>query len=106
MTQFAGILHACEPVSLTGVPEGYDALIIGDLARAAFAEGRVLLHIARDDTRLAGLQRALQFYAHDVAVVNLPAWDCLPYDRVSPHASVASARLNGLRVLALRPRAS
>lgn len=102
MNQFAGILGASTAITLTGVPEGYDALIIGDLARAAGADGRALLHIARDDTRLASLQRALSFYAPDVQLVHLPAWDCLPYDRVSPHPSVASARLNGLRRL-IRP---
>ena len=102
MNQFDPILSASGPVSLTGAPEGYDALIIGDLARAAGAGGRLLLHIARDDSRLAALKRTLGFYAPDLDLIEIPAWDCLPYDRVSPHAAIASARLNGLRRLARR----
>lgn len=103
MNQFDGILNASQAVNLTGVPEGYDALIIGDLARAAGAKGRALLHVARDDTRLAALRRAMGFYAPDLQLIEIPAWDCLPYDRVSPHAAIASARLNGLRALAQQP---
>ncbi len=33
----------------------------------------------------------LRFFAPDLAVLEFPAWDCLPYDRVSPHASVVAA---------------
>ena len=40
---------------------------------------------------MAALARALGFFAPDIAVLEFPAWDCLPYDRVSPHAGVRRA---------------
>ena len=33
------------------------------------------------------------------AVLTLPAWDCLPYDRVSPNAVTISARMTTLAAL-------
>ncbi len=87
---------------LTGAPEGFDALILGDLVRALAAErggGACVLHVARDDQRLAALQAALSFFAPQIRIIHIPAWDCLPYDRVSPNPAIASARLSGLRQL-------
>ena len=71
-----------------GVPEGFDASV---LARAVDREP--VVHIARDDTRLASMQVALRFFAPDIPVFTFPAWDCLPYDRVSPNAEISSARM-------------
>ncbi len=96
------MLDAAGESHLTGAPEGFDALILGDLARALAAERKTdaqILHIARDDQRLASLQAALRFFAPHIRIVHIPAWDCLPYDRVSPNPAVASARLSGLRQL-------
>ncbi|WP_417524831.1 transcription-repair coupling factor [Marinovum sp.] len=73
-----------------GAPEGFDArLILDEIARS---DGPVL-HIARDDKRLAAMQAAIGFFAPDMAVLTFPAWDCLPYDRVSPHADISAARM-------------
>lgn len=73
-----------------GAPEGFDArLILDELARS----GGPVLHIARDDKRLAAMQSALAFFAPEMPVLTFPAWDCLPYDRVSPHADISAARM-------------
>ena len=55
-----------------------------------------MLYIARDDARLARLSAMLAFFDPGCAPVTIPAWDCLPYDRVSPRADIASRRLAGL----------
>ena len=34
-----------------------------------------------------------RFFAPDIEVLEFPAWDCLPYDRVSPHAGVVAQRM-------------
>ncbi len=85
---------------LSGVPEGFDAFLLGDMARARHASGdgtaRPLLYIARDDKRLQAMHEALRFFAPDVKTVIFPAWDCVPYDRVSPNTEIA-----GQRILAL-----
>jgi transcription-repair coupling factor (superfamily II helicase) len=76
---------------ISGAPEGLDALILSELARAA--SPKPILHLARDDHRLAILADALAFFAPDIEVLELPAWDCLPYDRVSPASRLVATRL-------------
>ena len=71
-----------------GVPEGQDARLIADKARVLMPDDKVLVHIALDDARMATLQSLLAFFAPDVRVVQFPAWDCLPYDRVSPNGDI------------------
>jgi len=86
-------------VLVAGAPEGYDALFLSRLARAHAADGTgpvALLHVARDDARMARLAEALAFFAPDVGVLTFPAWDCLPYDRVSPHRDIVSRRIDTL----------
>ncbi|WP_292311669.1 transcription-repair coupling factor [Marivivens sp.] len=58
------------------------------------------MSIARDDRRLSEMQAALAFYAPEMPVVVFPAWDCLPYDRVSPNADICAARMATLAALA------
>ncbi|MEO0999375.1 MAG: CarD family transcriptional regulator, partial [Pseudomonadota bacterium] len=80
-----------------GAPEGFDALLIAEeVARA----GGPVIHVARDDARVAALRAALAFLAPGLPVLGFPAWDCLPYDRVSPRAEVSAARMATLAALA------
>jgi transcription-repair coupling factor (superfamily II helicase) len=76
-------------ITVSGAPEGYDAQLI----LAELAKGQPVLHVARDDKRLAAMQAALRFFAPDTPVVVFPAWDCLPYDRVSPNTDISAARM-------------
>ena len=39
------------------------------------------------------LAEFLAFFAPDIEVLSFPAWDCLPYDRVSPNPAVISERI-------------
>ena len=80
-------------LELAGTPEGFDALVAGDLLRR---RGGVGLFVARDFQRANALIEALGFFAPDIEVLRLPAWDCLPYDRVSPSAGVAAERMAAL----------
>ena len=79
-----------QPIIMGGAPEGHDARLV--LAEVATAKGPVI-HVARDDKRLAAMRDALAFFAPDMPVVVFPAWDCLPYDRVSPNADISAARM-------------
>ena len=83
-------------VTIYGAPEGQDARILARRAREIMPQDRVLIHIALDDARLSALRDLLNFFAPDVKVITLPAWDCLPYDRVSPHGDVVAARVAAL----------
>ena len=96
------VLEMAGRLTLCGVPEGADALIIAEVARARGAEGVLggVLHVARDDGRLAALADALEFFAPEIEIVSLPAWDCLPYDRISPNPVLCARRMETLSLLA------
>jgi transcription-repair coupling factor (superfamily II helicase) len=85
-----------------GVPEGFDALLLGELARGATGRAMPILHVARDGNRLATLEEALSFFAPDVEVLSFPAWDGVPYDRVAPNAETIARRIATLAALASR----
>lgn len=83
--------------ALAGSPEGQDARLLAALAQRQ--KGRGVLHVCRDDARMATLEAALKFFAPDLPVLTLPAWDCQPYDRVSPNAEIAARRMDTLNRL-------
>ncbi len=85
-----------EHLTLSGAPEGMDAALVArELAR-----GNPVIHIARDDRRMAAMRAALGFFAPSAAVLEFPAWDTTPYDRVSPAGAVMAARMAVLTALA------
>ncbi|WP_071675190.1 transcription-repair coupling factor [Nioella nitratireducens] len=80
-----------------GVPEGFDATrVLAELDR----DVGPVLHIARDDKRLAAMATALAFFDPTVPVLTFPGWDCLPFDRVSPNADISATRMATLAALA------
>ena len=83
-------------ITLAGAPEGFDARLI---LKEIETSGTPVLHVARDDKRLAAMQAALAFFDPGMPVFTFPAWDCLPYDRVSPNADVSAARMATLAAL-------
>ncbi|TVS05511.1 MAG: transcription-repair coupling factor [Rhodobacteraceae bacterium] len=88
---------SAKQVILGGAPEGYDAhLLAQEVARA----GGPVIHVARDDKRAEAMAQALGFFAPELTVLRFPAWDCLPFDRVSPAPEIASARMATLAALA------
>lgn len=96
------IVGAQSALTLSHVPDGMDAFILAELAR----EGKPVAYVVSDGQRLQNLEQTLSFAAPDIPVLSLPAWDCLPYDRVSPSADVSARRLaalSGLIALYLNP---
>jgi transcription-repair coupling factor (superfamily II helicase) len=84
--------------TLAGLPEGADAMVLAGLATTT--GGQDILHVARDGQRLERLQDGLRFFAPEREVLVFPAWDCLPYDRLSPHPDIVAERLEALARLA------
>jgi len=84
-------------LDLAGAPEGFDALVMADIVRA---RGGLSVFIARDGARASAFMEAMGFFAPEVEVLQLPSWDCLPYDRVGPSAAVAAHRMATLTRLA------
>jgi transcription-repair coupling factor (superfamily II helicase) len=94
-------LDAPGRVTVAGAPEGVDALVVAQLAQAG--GGREVLHVARDDGRMARMAEALAFFAPDVEILEFPGWDCVPYDRVSPNVDVVAKRIDTLVRLSAGP---
>ncbi|MGE0736146.1 MAG: transcription-repair coupling factor [Alphaproteobacteria bacterium] len=80
------------PTLVAGAPEGFDAMVVGRCA----ASGADVLHVARDDARLQRIADGLAFFHPSVVVLRFPAWDTLPYDRVSPNPEIMAQRTDTL----------
>src|SRR5215510_14211141 len=100
----AELLIRGRPLTLASVADGAQALVVADLARGLTARPDAtvagLVVLCRDGPRMGALARALKFFALDLAVQEFPAWDCLPYDRVSPHPGFLAQRMMSLSRLA------
>ncbi len=97
-------LKSGKTLTLAQVADGAEGLVLADLARAVAARPDApaisLAVVCRDGQRMAALSRALSFFGPDILTMEFPAWDCLPYDRVSPNASVVAQRMTALSRLA------
>ena len=91
------------PTQLAQVPSGYLPLLIGQILAQLSAHTEPsagLVFVASDGRQLDELQSALAFFLPDQTVLELPAWDCLPYDRVSPSGEIVAQRIATLGELA------
>src|SRR5690606_34987959 len=84
-----------------GAVEGQDIRVLSTLAREAWDTARApLLHIVTDDHRFQTDLDLWAFFAPEMRVLAFPAWDCLPYDRVSPQSDILAQRTKVLAALA------
>lgn len=84
-------------IRVGGAPEGFDVQLIAEVVTQTALP---VLHIARDDARLQRMRDTLRFLAPELPVFVFPAWDCLPYDRLSPNPDIAATRMATLATLA------
>ncbi|MEM8791179.1 MAG: transcription-repair coupling factor [Pseudomonadota bacterium] len=92
-----GAKSASGAITVCGAPEGWDAHYLAELVAKT---GGPVIHVARDDARAAAMTEALAVFAPVLPVLTFPAWDCLPYDRVSPNPEIAAPRMAALAALA------
>ena len=83
-------------LTLSGAPSGYDAWLAAEVARR---RGGPVLFVASEEAQAEALAAAVGFFAPGLRLLTFPAWDCLPYDRVSPKPDIESARLATLAAL-------
>ncbi|WP_298092923.1 transcription-repair coupling factor [uncultured Sphingomonas sp.] len=101
MPDLKTILSATTPLTLSGVPAGFQPSLLADLARAA---GRVVF-IASDDAQMRAIAGTAPYFAPELEIVQIPAWDCLPYDRASPTLRIMAERIAGLHRLQAKSKA-
>ena len=66
------------------------------LVAAVRASGKSLIHVLPQDKDMSATAALCQFLAPELDILQLPAWDTLPYDRVGPSHAITAARLNCL----------
>ncbi|MBO6755804.1 MAG: transcription-repair coupling factor [Roseibium sp.] len=93
---FERLLNDRANVTLASVPDGAEGYALARLLQDHAQSGLALVFIARDATRMQMVTEALAFFHPGADVLQLPAWDCLPYDRVSPNAAISARRLLAL----------
>ena len=84
-------------LTVSGAPAGYDAWLAVEAARRRAGP---VLFIAADENEAEAALHAMAFFAPGLRLLPFPAWDCLPYDRVSPKPDIESTRLATLAALA------
>jgi transcription-repair coupling factor (superfamily II helicase) len=84
-------------ITLSEVADGAEALALAEVARVRFKAGvdapALAVFVARDGMRAGTVEAALSFFAPEIEVLSLPAWDTQPYDRASPNAPVVARRM-------------
>ncbi|MBE6445657.1 MAG: transcription-repair coupling factor [Alphaproteobacteria bacterium] len=85
--------------TLSSVAEGFDAFLLNDFAY----QNNNILYIVSDGVELARTADLLQYLNPKLQVLRFPAWDTVPYDRVSPNINIVAERISTLSELALNP---
>ncbi|UJQ95032.1 transcription-repair coupling factor [Mariluticola halotolerans] len=88
---------------IVNVPDGMQPVVLARFVEQRIAEApddRVAaVFVARDGRRQSRMEEVLRQLMPGHPILGLPAWDCLPYDRVSPNAVAISARMSTLATL-------
>ena len=89
--------------TLGSVPDGMQPLALSRLVEQRLAaapdDAASIVFVARDGRRLQRMAEILTQMLPGHTILTLPAWDCLPYDRVSPNNVTIAARMNTLAAL-------
>lgn len=88
-------------LTYSGIPEGYDAVVLGYLAQ----QHGDILYICVDEAKMVRSAQAISFFSPTVEVIQFPSWDCLPYDRVSPHTEIVGQRIDALTKMLTKHKA-
>ena len=95
------ILSAKTPLTLSGVPTGFEPWLLADLARATKTRA---VFVAADEAAMRAIAATAPTFAPELEVLTFPAWDCLPYDRASPTLRVMAERMATLHRLQFAPK--
>lgn len=89
--------------TISNVPDGMQPMALARLIeqrlKDAPEDAASLVFVARDGRRMQRMAEVLGAMLPGHTILTLPAWDCLPYDRVSPNNVTIAARMNTLAAL-------
>ncbi len=93
MTIFKDIAKGGEPETIASAPFGADVLA---LCWHAVSASCPVVYVASDERKAQSVLSFAGFFEPNLDVILLPAWDSLPYDRVSPGPAIAARRCAAL----------
>ncbi|GGF23363.1 transcription-repair-coupling factor [Youhaiella tibetensis] len=89
--------------TISNVPDGMQAVVLARLVeerlKADPEAAAAAVFVARDGRRLQRMAETLAQLLPGHAILTVPAWDCLPYDRVSPNTVTIAERMKTLAAL-------
>jgi transcription-repair coupling factor (superfamily II helicase) len=89
--------------TISNVPDGMQPMVLLRLVEQRLAaapdDAASIVFVARDGRRLQRMADIITAMLPGHTILTLPAWDCLPYDRVSPNNVTIAARMNTLAAL-------
>ncbi len=90
--------------TISNVPDGMQPVVLArlveDRLKSAPDAAVSAVFVARDGRRLQRMVEILEQLMPGHQILTLPAWDCLPYDRVSPNGVTIAARMTTLSTVA------
>jgi transcription-repair coupling factor (superfamily II helicase) len=89
--------------TIVNVPDGMQPVVLARLVEERLKSAPdatvAAVFVARDGRRLQRMEDVVRAMLPGHIVLTLPAWDCLPYDRVSPNGVTIAARMTTLSAL-------
>lgn len=85
-----------QSILFSKIPLAAHGYMAAELARHS---KQPVLHICANDRQMDEAQQFISAYAPELNLLTFPAWDCLPYDRVSPAPALVAQRLVALSQL-------
>ena len=100
---FLAALQKASHSQLSSIPTSAQGWALTQLWKST---GQSIVHVLPSDKDVAATSELCRFLAPEAEILTLPAWDTLPYDRVSPSAAITATRLSTLGRLATRENAA
>lgn len=74
-------------------PEGSEVFVLHKILQNS---EHGVLHVCLNDVHLSRVKDLIKFFTPDTKILEFPAWDTTPYDRVSPRPAISSERVRTL----------
>lgn len=92
-------LNKLKNKTLSSVPDGYDAVLLDRFSR----KSKEILYVVSDGVSLERTADMLRYLNPKLDVLKFPAWDTVPYDRVSPNVNIVAQRVETLTEIVTNP---
>lgn len=102
ISKINNLLNENNMVEICSVPDGADAMIINQYINENKKE-KNFIFITSDGMAMEKAIEFLSYMNKDIDVLAFPAWDTVPYDRVSPNANIIAKRVSTLSEIAYNP---